>query len=225
MLRDDHGDDSYFADNSAPSSYGTPGVYDGWSQGVGCGIRGFSSGGLGVLVDGNGDDRYQAGNFSQGAGYFFSFGTLIDIEGDDHFNASRYAQGAAAHQAIGTLIDRSGNDYYRGRVAASQAGAWDMAVAILEDRSGNDKYEAEGFAQAAGAMTAVAILHDWDGDDRYDAISGQAHGDSRPYCGSQGEKNLAILIDGGGGIDTYTMGGRKNSVETVFGSIGLFSDQ
>ena len=225
LLRDDHGNDSYFADNSAPSSYGTPDVYDGWSQGVGCGIRGFSSGGLGVLVDGNGDDRYQAGNFSQGAGYFFSLGTLIDVEGNDHFNASRYAQGAAAHQAIGTLIDRSGNDYYRGRVAASQAGAWDMAVAILEDRSGNDKYEAEGFAQAAGAMTAVAILHDWDGDDRYDAISGQAHGDSRPYCGSQGEKNLAVLIDSGGGRDAYTIGGRKNSVKTVFGNIGLFSDQ
>ncbi|MBT6148531.1 MAG: PDZ domain-containing protein, partial [Gemmatimonadetes bacterium] len=48
-LLDEGGSDRYVADRSRPSSYGTAGIYNGWSQGVGCGLRGFAAGGLGLL--------------------------------------------------------------------------------------------------------------------------------------------------------------------------------
>ena len=225
LLFDNSGDDEYVADNVAPSSYGTAGVYEGWAQGVGCGVRGFSSGGIGILLDRSGRDEYRSGNFGQGTGYFFGFGALIDGAGDDRYVASRYGQGAAAHQAVGVLVDLSGDDYYSGRIAASQGGAWDTAIGILEDRDGDDRYEAEGFAQAAAALTGFAVLFDWKGRDSYTALSGQAQGSSRPYCGSRGRDNLAALIDRGNDVDHYEVDGRGNSMELVFGSAGMFSDR
>jgi len=50
-LHDKRGDDHYLADRKIPSGYGTHDIYSGWSQGVGCGFRGFSSGGIGLLLD------------------------------------------------------------------------------------------------------------------------------------------------------------------------------
>ena len=52
------------------SVYGTGAVYVGLSQGVGYGLRPHDTGGIGVLVDAFGSDRYEGGEFSQGGGYF-----------------------------------------------------------------------------------------------------------------------------------------------------------
>ena len=37
------------------------------------------SGGVALLYDGGGKDRYEAGNFSQGGGYYFGIGMLSSI--------------------------------------------------------------------------------------------------------------------------------------------------
>ena len=224
LLLDRRGDDRYLADRAVPSGYGTAGVYNGWSQGAGCGFRGYCSGGVGVLVDEAGDDEYQAGNFSQGVGYFFGLGILVDGGGRDAYRGTRYTQGASAHQAAGVLIDAGGDDRYRGRVAANQGGAWDVGVAVLEDRGGDDEYLADDLAQGAAAMNGLAILLDWAGADRYEARSGQAHGGSTLYWGGRNALNLGALIDAGSGADTYTIRERADGATFRSSSIGLFSD-
>lgn len=224
VLLDDRGRDRYVADRSTPSSYGTPGVYNGWSQGVGCGFRGYASGGIGLLIDRRGNDEYQAGNFSQGLGYFFGLGGLVDDSGDDRYIGTRYTQGASAHQAIGVLIDRSGNDRYSGSIAANQGGAWDVGIAILDDRGGDDQYRAEGFAQGAASMNGLGILLDRGGRDRYTALSGQGSGGSTSYWGGREAGNLGLLIDTGGETDQYSLPERYDDTETRRDATGISAD-
>jgi hypothetical protein len=225
LLHDKRGDDHYLADRKIPSGYGTHDIYSGWSQGVGCGFRGFSSGGIGLLLDTAGEDSYQAGNFSQGLGYFFGLGILADRSGDDHYRGTRYTQGASAHQAIGILIDDRGDDRYEAQIAAGQAGAWDASIAWLIDRSGDDHYTAQHLAQGAAAMNGLALLLDGAGQDSYHTQSGQAEGSSYTYWGGRGARNLGLLIDLGTALDTYNLAARKDSATFTHSGVGLFSDR
>lgn len=223
-LCDLRGRDRYVADGAVPSGYGTEDAFNGWSQGVGCGLRGYAAGGIGVLVDGGGDDSYQAGNFSQGTGYFFALGVLADRRGRDRYRGSRYCQGASAHQAIGVLLDGAGDDVYSGTIAANQAGAWDTGVAVLEDAAGDDRYEGAGLAQGAAAMNGFGLLRDGAGDDVYRAGDGQGLGDGTSYWGGRDALNLGLLIDGGG-RDSYDREGREDGTAQRTGSVGLFVDR
>ena len=228
MLYDNSGDDRYVADRKVPSGYGTEGIFSGWSQGAACGFRGYSSGGIGLLVDAGGNDDYQAGNFSQGMGYFFGMGALVDFEGDDVYRGTRFTQGASAHQAIGVLVDLGGDDEYYGQIAANQGGAWDVGVAILEDSGvGNDSYHTlGGLAQGSAAMNGLGILLDRGGRDRYEAgSSAQGDGGSTSYWGGRGALNLGILIDEGGEEDEYSLQGRGDDTELKTTAVGLFRDQ
>ncbi|HIG17600.1 MAG TPA: hypothetical protein EYQ31_10125 [Candidatus Handelsmanbacteria bacterium] len=221
---DGGGWDRYVADLKTPSSYGTPDVYNGWSQGIGVGFRGFAPGGLGLLVaSGDGDDTYQAGDFSQGTGYFFGLGILADSGGDDHYSGARYAQGAAAHQAVGVLLDDSGDDIYHGSVAANQGAAWDASVAVLVDLAGNDRYQGGGLSQGASAMNGVGWLYDRGGNDSYQTPSGQADGGSTRYWGGRGALNLGLLMDEGG-RDDYSRPDRMDGAEFRGSRVGLFLD-
>ncbi len=224
LLLDGGGWDRYVADLKTPSSYGTPDVYNGWSQGIGVGFRGFAPGGLGLLVaSGDGDDTYQAGDFSQGTGYFFGLGILADSGGDDHYSGARYAQGAAAHQAVGVLLDDSGDDIYHGSVAANQGAAWDASVAVLVDLAGNDRYQGGGLSQGASAMNGVGWLYDRGGNDSYQTPSGQADGGSTRYWGGRGALNLGLLMDEGG-RDDYSRPDRMDGAEFRGSRVGLFLD-
>ncbi|MDT8437490.1 MAG: hypothetical protein RQ729_00605 [Wenzhouxiangellaceae bacterium] len=194
-LVDRAGDDDYIAGFTHPSSYGTTGQFQAFAQGAALGYRHDVAGGIGTLLDQAGNDRYRAGNYAQGAGYYFGFGRLIDHDGDDDYRGGRYAQGAAAHLGIGLLHDQAGDDRYHGRVAASQAGAWDLALAVLIDRAGRDHYRAHDFGQAAAAQNSIAILVDPAGPDCF-----QATRDSGGYSGptdyhDEGEAlaNLAVF--------------------------------
>ena len=224
LLWDQQGDDTYLADRKVASSYGTRGIYQGFSQGMGCGLRGFSSGGIGLLLDAAGNDSYQAGNFSQGTGYFFAMGLLVDQKGNDIYLGSRYAQGASAHQAVGILLDYMGDDLYQSRIAASQGGAWDAAIGILEDRRGDDRYVGQHLSQGAAAMNGFGLLFDHQGKDHYQTQAGQGLGSSTSYWGGRGALNLGILMDGAGD-DAYNRPDRKNHHTTQSPGIGLFLDR
>jgi hypothetical protein len=225
LLLDSRGNDRYLADQKILSTYGTEGFYRGWAQGVGCGFRGFSSGGLGLLIDAAGDDDYQAGDFSQGTGYFFGLGALIDAAGDDEYRGSRYAQGSGAHQAIGVLVDENGNDVYRAKSAASQGAAWDAAIGLLEDRKGDDTYSGRELSQGAGAMNGLGLLLDWRGKDRYRALTGQGQAGSAAYWRGRGAGNLGLLIDVGGQTDEYDQIDRADGVLVKTPGVGLFLDR
>ena len=191
---------------------------------MGCGFRGFSSGGIGLLLDSAGNDSYQAGNFSQGCGYFFAMGLLVDQQGNDIYLGSRYAQGASAHQAVGILLDHMGDALYQSKIAASQGAAWDAAIGILEARHGDARYVAQHLSQGAAAMNGFGMLFDHQGKDHYQAQAGQGLGSSTSYWGGRGALNLGILIDAAGD-DAYSRPDRKNAQTTQFPGIGLFLDR
>ncbi len=215
-ILDAGGNDSYKANGpSFGSVYGTADVYKGFSQGFGIGVRSYAAGGLGAIYDLDGDDRYEAGEFAQGCGYYFAFGLLHDARGDDIYVGNRYGQASAAHQAIGVLIDDAGDDSYWSMTAASQAGVWDQSLAVLIDRAGNDTYEADGLAQGSAAMQAIGILLDLGGDDTYLAKGGsqQGQGGSNTYhFDADGMFGFSALIDLGGGTDTYSSGRGSDSL-------------
>lgn len=235
---DADGRDVYRADGpSFPSVYGTEGVYKGFSQGFGYGIRGYAAGGIGAIYDLKGDDAYHCGEFGQGCAYYFAMGILHDVEGNDQYHGNRYGQAAAAHQAIGLLIDDAGTDAYRSMTAASQAGAWDQSIAMLIDRTGDDTYEAHSLAQGAAAQQAIAILLDLEGADRYAAAGRSIQGTSGSneyHLDSDNVFSFSALLDRGSGDDAYSSS-RPNNATIPTGDkegdrpswllFGLFSDR
>ena len=198
LLHDRAGDDRYHAKGGTPTGYGTPGVFDGWSQGCGFGFRGLQSGGLGVLSDDDGRDRRIAGNFSQGGGYWFGWGILHDAGHDDDVHVgSRYDQGFSAHQAVGTFFDDGGDDRYQTENAVIAGLAWDESVSAFVDGGGDDTYRAGGFSVGASAHNSVSIFIEASGSDTYDGAElGRAGGNDY-----HGGTSLSLVLELGFGRD------------------------
>ena len=215
-LVDARGDDTYLADLHWPDVYGNSGpeIYHGASQGYCTGMRGVVpeiAGGFAALIDVTGKDRYQAGNFSQGGGYYFSFGLQYDGEGDDENHGSRYAQGFGVHQAIGVRWDGKGNDYYHTRSVAHCGSAWDQGVGFLIEEAGNDVYECGGLALGAAAQTAIAFLVDHDGKDRYQSSGGKDTQGGTGGSDYHDLPSLGVFLDLGGDRDDYSKKERENN--------------
>ena len=98
---------------------------------MGLGGRSSLGGGIGILRDDAGDDRYEAEMFAQGAAYFFGAGLLWDRGGEDRYSAIRYAQGCGVHQAAGILRDEAGNDRYALAVGVGQGMGLDQSVGLF----------------------------------------------------------------------------------------------
>ncbi len=238
-ILDLRGKDLYEANGpSFPSVYGTPAVHVGMSQGFGIGIRGYTSGGVGAIYDFAGHDRYEAGEFSQGGGYYFGMGVVHDVDGDDLYYGNRYGQAFAAHQAVGVLVDDAGDDTYWSMTAASQAGTWDQSIGLLLDREGNDAYRCDGLGQGGASMQAIALLIDLAGDDRYTgngaSVQGRGGGNAYHYDADK-VFSFSCLLDRGGGRDVYSSG-RENDTTVATGLLneakredsplyGVFSDR
>ncbi len=221
MLMDEEGDDDYYCKGTYPTSYGTPGIYEGWSQGCGVGFRKYASGGLGILADLKGEDKYEAGNFSQGGGYYYGWGILHDASRkSDHYVGSRYAQGFCAHQALGTFIDEGGDDVYETRNAVHAGLAWDESVTLFIDRAGDDRYLGGGFSQGASAHNSICIFIDEKGDDIYADPNGPAKSGPNDYHGGA---CLSVFIDLKGGNDAYVKNAKNNAVK-CFPEYGFICD-
>jgi hypothetical protein len=178
LLSDRTGDDVYHAETDPTKTHRpTYGKFDSASavQGVGMG-RGFGhtggkwwAGGLGALVDSEGNDRYEAGSWSQGAGVRFGTGLLYDGGGDDHYKSGTYwSQGAAAHYAIGVLIDEGGNDI--NELGGRGLGfAHDVSLALFLANGGNDRYLAtsSGIGGVTLNRAPLGMFIDIGGDDTY----------------------------------------------------------
>lgn len=213
LLANAGGDDSYYSKGTKPTGYGTSGIFDGWSQGCGLGFRNRASGGIAVLLDTEGSDRYEAGNFSQGGGYYYAWGMLNDRgAGNDTYVGSRYAQGFTAHQALGTFIEEGGNDTYRTRRDNVHAGlAWDDCVTLFVDRAGNDTYTGQGgFSQCATAHTSICIFIEGGGKDFYAVGRGPGRSGPNTYHGGT---SLSLFLDLGGGEDSYKAYVENNAIK------------
>lgn len=225
-LVDGAGDDSYVADLQWPDVYGNSGanVYHGASQGYSTGMRSDVAGGIAALLDlGSGRDRYQAGSFSQGGGYYFSFGLKYDGGGDDESYGSRYAQGFGVHQAVGVLWDAGGDDKYICRSVAHTGMAWDEGVGYLLEDGGDDTYQTGALSCGGAAQTGIAICIDRAGKDSY-KTGGQSQGGtgSSEY---HHKPSIGALLDFGKKKDSYTLEGRANKTVRTTSGVQIFVDR
>ena len=241
VLDDLSGDDHYFCGGLYYDSYEeTPG-YEGWGQGIGAGLRQVANGGIGVILDGGGDDQYEFDYIAHGGGYWLGVGVARDFGGNDErlgattkmYNGSarrerrfqRFSNGFGCHYTIGFLIDDEGDDSYNGTIMGTGF-AWDCSVGYLMDFGGNDSYLATGGGtQGQGKQAGLGVLYDYDGDDVYKGY-GQGLGSGGidyhplPDCGG----NFSFVIDYGG-EDQYGCRAKNNSYNRRGASGGFLIDR
>jgi len=245
VLDDLDGKDHYYGGGLYFNSYRddenpTPG-YEGWAQGVGGGLRAVADGGIGVILDGGGDDVYEFDYLSHGGGYWLGIGFARDFGGNDRRLAAtaktfsegtrterrfqRFGTGFGCHYALGFCFDDRGDDSYNGTIMGLGF-AWDCAVGALCDFGGNDRYEATGGStQGNGAQAGLGILYDYGGDDVYRGY-GQGRASSSisyhdlPACGG----NFSFLVDYGG-TDKYGCRAKNNSYNRRSSAGGFLIDR
>ena len=223
LLIDVAGDDVRYCKGKYQTGYGDPGIFDAWGQGCAMGFRGISAGGIAGVIDLGGEDYNEAGNFSQGGGYYFGYGFFHDRGWeDDYYLGSRYNQGFCAHQAVGVFLEDGGDDEYETRQAVAQGLAWDECCTMFVDYSGDDVYRGgTGFSQGASAHNAVCVMWDRDGRDSYYYAPGQARAGGNDYHGGT---SLSLFIDEGGAVDYYTCDRSGNDLLTGWPEHGFFAD-
>jgi len=242
LLDDVDGKDHYYGGGLYLNSYindennPTPG-YEGWVQGVGAGLRAVADGGVGVILDGGGDDVYEYDYLSHGGGYWCGVGFARDFGGNDQRlgatrkayhggprtqrSYQRFSNGYGCHYALGFLFDDRGNDTYNGTIMCLGF-AWDCSVGYLFDFGGNDRYSG---TEGNGAQAGLGVIFDYDGDDVYlgyrqGRASASISYHDLPYCGG----NFGFVIDYGG-IDKYGCGARNNGYYTRSSSGGFLIDR
>ncbi len=192
-LADRSGNDRYEAVRDPavtgrPSSHSEGRVSVSMAQGAGAGRRGDGgdghswAGGLGQLLDVEGDDTYLAGNWSQGVGYWFGTGLLHDASGNDTYRGVVWSQGSGAHFCIGALIDEGGDDRHliEEKGSASVAFGHDFSVSLLVNQGGDDVYDIpEGDGLGYSINRSVVMLIDTAGNDSYRTKEGNKPGFAR----------------------------------------------
>ncbi len=239
------GEDNYQCGNKIPSLYndidvpdGNPNhplfQYDCFGLGVGAGARVVSknqddlgyalAGGMGMLLDLQGDDHYQSANFSQGTGYFFGTGIKLDLAGNDDHLAARNGIAFGAHYGVGLFVDYRGADYYDSTGPQyNGAAGWDLSVILGIDADMNDdSYSFErssGLGIADGGAWATFIEEG--GKDRYHVPRGLGHaeeGSTGTFIDLQGNDYYARSFPNGSG--------RRSNQQTIVDNAGaLFVDK
>jgi hypothetical protein len=217
LLLDALGDETYTA-HPTPIEFPSPQTAErnvSMAQGAGYGRRGDYSdgrswaGGVGMLIDVQGSDRFTCGVFGQGVGYWGGVGMLIDLQGDDVREGTWYVQGAAAHFAIGYLEDRLGNDRTLAAMNMAIGAGHDFSIGYYIDFAGNDEYNAPSLALGGANANGIGIFVDLAGDDLYQARSKDANfGRANPIGrGTLRERGFALgLFLDAGGNDSYPPG-------------------
>ena len=244
LVLDNAGKDNYRCGFHFPSGYnqsdapnakpGDPNFqWDAFGLAMGLGRRVFPpdpdsmaynlAGGIGMVIDLEGDDRYESSNFSQACGYFYGTGLLLDLAGNDHYQAARYGQASGAHYGMGLFIDYQGKDTYSSSGPTYNcAAAWDRSAFLFIDAGGEDDvYHLEKSAGLGRAdIGSWAVFADLGGNDRYIAPGGMA---------STSKDSLAIFFDRAGNDDYEKTGkmGKHTPANGLLQAIqpgGLFVD-
>ena len=235
VLADRSGDDSYLAVTdpavTGRASYHTElKVSVSNAQGCAMGRRGDGAdghswaGGLGALLDAEGDDRYVAGNWAQGCGYWFGTGLIWDGAGNDEYRANGWASASGAHFCIGAVVDESGDDLHAVAQNWGPAFGHDFTVAVLCDLLGNDLYECGGEGVGHSINRSVVLCLEGGGDDRYvfrtaEKRPGLATFDPRfldrtgPSVYWTESSSVGLFLDTGG-VDEYPAGVANDTVLT-----------
>jgi hypothetical protein len=178
--------------------------YQSFSQGFAIGAREHDyAGGIAMLIDREGNDRYLGDIYDQGVGYWYSAGFLWDGGGHDHYEMTQYGQGSGIHLAVGGLVDVAGSDAYVMHSGLGQGGSHDYAGSILHDRGGNDRYHGNTSCNGCGLTNSVGIHVDRAGDDTYAARRDGGWNAGRP---ARGYGSVGLFVDLAG-KDDYLQSG------------------
>ncbi|MBI2892792.1 MAG: hypothetical protein HYY06_04520 [Deltaproteobacteria bacterium] len=226
-LYDRSGNDEYVCDLGDPELGGDPMYFSvhipcvlntSFCQGSGVGTWYGISGGLGVLRDAAGDDRYETSDFGQGAGYGFGIGVLDDEEGADTYDALWAAQGMGVHMGLGTFRDGAGDDRYGTVVPPVMATGGlgrDFGAGFFIDIGGDDTYVAATSEFGASSCNGFAFFVEAGGSDSYTtpaeepfAFAFTKIGDDCRPIGRCGIKTLAVFLDIDG-QDEYVIAGEE----------------
>lgn len=206
LLLDLTGDDTYTANDTDilfPSSQ-TKEHNSSMSQGAGFGFRRDYldarpvAGGLGMLLDGAGNDRYFGGVFSQAVAYMYGLGVLDDRAGNDTYRGVWYAQSATAHFAVSYQTDGGGDDTYAVTNCVSNGSAHDYSVSVFLEEAGDDTYEMRGSALGQGLNNGMGLFVDLLGNDTYRCGLGNSYGQSVNFtpAGLRAEiSTLGVFLD------------------------------
>ncbi len=201
--------------------------------------------GIGLLVDGGGEDLYRAFAHAQGFGFVSSFGALLDADGNDAyglpvepvlfyspqqpgaannslgqssaFGWRRDATGTHLGGGIALLRDRAGDDTYNGSVFVQGVSYW-MGLGVLADADGDDRYNGLFYAQGATAHFGVAAFLEGGGNDTYNADVPPIHS----AIGLAHDFSVTVFVEDGGD-DTYFGPGRSIGASKCHG-LGVFVD-
>jgi hypothetical protein len=224
ILSDLEGDDRYqLAVRSKDALGGMPG----YGQGGALSFRHYpwrgrltAYGGVGMLVDGEGNDRYRSNGWcDQGGSYLMSLGVLVDGAGNDHYS-SQSGQGSGIHLTNAILIDRAGHDIYEGQFRAGGSGG-DRSPGFFIDYQGNDVYRSETSSYGTGVKPfSFSLFIDYGGEDTYVCSRPKGrivHNDWDSFGGVWPESEpylwpYAICLDLGG-EDLYLVRHRRNDSE------------
>ena len=189
-------------DVSGNDTYHAEGVYSdpfftnvAFAQGAGNGRRADAAtggdgrclgGGIGILVDGAGDDDYWGPVYVQGCGYWWGLGIFEERGGNDTYRSWEYSMGAAPHMSIGCMVDLSGDDTYNTTDVQQQyrvlGHGRDGSIGIFIDGAGNDKYLLNWLSGGSGDLNSIGLFWDRSGDDTYYVSNNnQSFGAAYPY--------------------------------------------
>lgn len=219
LLLDETGTDTYICGTSEFHAPLAPEDYRSMGQGMGFGMRPNFGGGIGILHDRAGNDRYLGGVYAQGVGYWYGLGLLIDNSGNDFYNAVYYPQGSGIHLAAGLLFDEAGEDSYYSKHGPGQGAGHDFALGIFIDGDGNDHYSIEG-GNGLGLTNSVGIFIDKAGNDRYENATNSNYGYGKA---ARASGSIGVFLDLAG-KDFYPHTNMKDSLEWKQGLLGLGID-
>src|SRR5258706_923225 len=192
----------------------------------------FSAFGVAALIDRGGNDSYEINAWGQGSAFTGGLALLWDVSGNDRYTArglpDGYNRGGGLSGAqgvamgirsmlpggVGILRDDGGNDVYVAEMFAHGTGYF-YGLGLLWDRGGDDRYQAIRYAQGNGVHEAVGVLRDEGGNDRYALSFGVGQGMGLDLA-------VGALIDTAGD-DHYTAGALAQAAATANG-IGILSD-
>lgn len=167
--------------------------YQSFSQGFAIGARDVDyAGGVAMVIDRDGNDRYLGDVYDQGVGYWYAAGLLWDGGGHDLYEMTQYGQGSGIHLAVGGLVDVAGSDAYVMHSGLGQGGSHDFAASVLHDRGGNDRYHGNTSCNGCGLTNAVGLHLDRAGDDTYAARRDGGFNGGRP---ARGFGSVGVLVD------------------------------
>lgn len=172
--------------------------------GVGVGLTGKLDGGIGVVVDGGGDDLWTAKGLTLGSAVRGGVGVFVERAGRDSYEAGTGAVGSAYEHGLGVFFDAAGDDNHTVTAGFGLGAAATGGQAWCVDLDGADRYRLMGLGLGDARPGAVAGFLDLAGEDEY--LKEDARDLPWALRGAQEDataKGVGLFVDEGGHEDRY----------------------